>query len=325
MACVERLLLLEHANVGNILVKAVTLALLASDDLSHQLNIVPRTTRFNAMFKALTVCGLALQLVFDLKNCDRTTYSPVSRLRNAMSRAGSRATLYRLGHSSLSPPPISSPSPETLTCVTLSNLTAVDRQLEGLGTSLILCGINLLMLKSYFRSDAASRAQDGHILSMGALRKAYWAVNMLGVLAAVKRLAVVVFARRLGGAAAASDASASDPPRSLPLILPSVSFLQLVHALFLHPQTRLAMHAEEGMLGAVSSAPILRAMTLLSVYLWSLHGSYFASIGVNGAPHVRNAASRALGGVSRAWRWDSPIRFNAQMCAAIIIIAKLMA
>ena len=281
ISCIERFLLAEHTNSINILLYSSCLALFASSSLSRRLgSIVPPTDRFNVAFKLTVSIGLLCQLIFELKNCEKAQYSfskPTTR-SNLLPRSSSQGLMYASTGSSLSPPALRTPISNPLAKPIQLNITPVDRQLESVASSLMMFAMNQQILKSYFHREAAQVWESTAVLSLPTITKIYSACNLAGLFASIKSLLLTAFSSgRL-------DASACDPPRSLPLILPSFSFATLIHALFLHPQTEMVLTVPnqsivsnvsyatpELITKSGSSAPILRIMAILSLYYCQLH------------------------------------------------------
>lgn len=212
-----------------------TLALFVSDSLSKRIPLVPATTRLNVGFKTTVAAGLVAQLVFELKNVDRSVWlrstANASRGQSSagMTHANSGSSLYRLYGSnfSLSPEPVSQPSfaaarpggfpsnasaglqqlaPSPFPAAT-SNLTATDCALESVGMSLLMLAFNSLMLKRFFPQSGPvmgggggagtpAAAVTGSALSMPTMTKIYTLCNMVGLLGAFKQLLVAVFTER---------------------------------------------------------------------------------------------------------------------------------
>jgi hypothetical protein len=139
--CVERFLLCEHTGSLNILAALAGLAALGSERVARVLPLVPPTSRSNLPFKVLCVVGVALQLVQQLKSCERAVWVRASdkqsnansntaastdtskitslsapRPRNAVIGDSEEApSLYRVVATSLSPSPLLSPPMVTRT------------------------------------------------------------------------------------------------------------------------------------------------------------------------------------------------------------------
>ena len=376
--------------------------------------IVPATTSSNVAYKTLVSLGLACQLFFELKNVERSVWKrigvrPGDQLRT-MQHASSGTSLYRLpSSSSLSPQPISfTPSNAQVTSavdaitavsgplptvvpVPLSNLTAVDRQLESVGMSLLMAAFNLQLLKVFLlqgrgaeQGTSVNTTLIGQMLfpPTSVIRKVYLMCNALGVMAALKQLTVAICSNQMqamkaatqgaaagsgrncgnnggsipaGGAASAAAAAAADPHRSLPLILPSFSFIELIHALFLCPQQgssaiemlgqSVIQESADGM-GARASATlstplsatvsVLRIMAILSAFYWSAHYKYTEGNGIGGAgaaaatdgsppPLHMPVASAASAAFQSFWRGTGQLASNIKIVACLLVFTKLMA
>ena len=279
-SCIERFLLCEHKNSPNILLFLGALYLFNCDSLSRRFGLVSLTSLFNLPFKWTVSIGFLFQLIYEIKNCSRVSSTTVNRNSSIrMQQLPSSVDLYTTtGASSLSPAPIStphrsvfmlrSPSPPPA-----SNVTSVDQQLAAVGHSLIMFAINQLILKVYFRSTVS---QSNLFISFKTIQAIYTSINVLGMLGSVKQLIVAYYGRsHVSSRSFQSDTSALSPS-SLPMILPSFTFLQLTHALMIRKR-----RAREEVVGAmflaltdklgltpnkVNSAPILRVMAIVSLY-----------------------------------------------------------
>lgn len=276
-ACIERFLLCEHTNSINILLYMATIALFASSSLSRRVGLFPaQTTPFHFAYRWVVVVGLVMQMVFELKNTDCVTWSRPARARNTLPRPSSAVAAFTTaGPSYLSPSPIAATRTGYFVMQSAqSNLTVFDRRMESVGSSLIMFAMNQLMLQAFFLRNAASLRGGSMQLPTTLITNFYSMCNVTGVLASVKHLLVSIFSRRR------LDPSQADPPRSLPLILPSLSFIQATHALFLRPPaadspsraSSAAVGSVDGLASSAlggsagSSAPVLRVMATLSLY-----------------------------------------------------------
>src|SRR5206468_3235034 len=102
--------------VSHLLRFGTALALFISDSFRRQLPLIPPTSRFNIWFKVLASLGLGAQLIFELRNVERTVWMrirrPAASMRTLTHDASSNA-LYRMpGSSFLSPAPIRTPHHE---------------------------------------------------------------------------------------------------------------------------------------------------------------------------------------------------------------------
>jgi hypothetical protein len=337
LVCIEKFLLCEHKNSANVLLYLVSLALFVSDTANKRLPppfapLVPPTSRINRTFKALVAAGLALKLIFELKNVQSSVW-----VRSVSGHGGSRAasvnndrdsgadSLYRLNGSALSPVPLSqqitpthiastssntvsaapssasSPSPmlrsassHTGAAKSVSNLTPIDRQLECVGAGCIMLAMNVLILKRFIapvveRSTdvpqtaiaastaavAAAGKAPSSLLSPTTVNRLYLAANVIGFAATVRNLIVALFAARAAqrarlrnNASSADDNSVSAAPhRSLPLLLPSFSYIELIHALLdAGARSRFEVAADSSL---SASMKVLRVMAVLSSFYWS--------------------------------------------------------
>ena len=405
LTCLEKFFLCEHKNSLNIVLFGATFALFVSDGFSRKVPLIPPTSRVNVVYKTLVSAGLLAQLIFELKNVDRSVWvhsravgSSAAGRGGAGGRPANGGMMYKLPSAfSLSPAPINFSSPlhnnanlsanggvalaplvPVLPVASTSNLTAVDRQLESVGLSLLMLAFNSLMLKVFFQRPLGAPGEHVSRWECNTVTKVYTVANALGMLGALKGLAVAIYRERarrrsfermaqsnnidlpsaLDAPSSAASAATADPQRSLPLLLPSFSFIQLIHALFIYPQSRtrvgeildasVSAAVPAGSAAAViskaasdigssaasaasstdssslmSSVPILRVMACLSLFYWNAH---YKSVDCNGSGGNGSTSQRGPALEPPSFlRGNTQLAYNCKLVACLLLFTQMMA
>jgi len=213
------------------------------------------------------------------------TMASASRVSVSVSGMGERSgsgVLYRCSRSGLSPPPLSNAARPSTPAME-SNLTRVDHATQSLASSLIMFAFNSLIIHRFISPLIIEPIQR---VSLRQLPRAIWQAmpnaskfymlcNTLGLLAAVRRVTLELIRRRTrhhhqhqhhhqrqphvassihSNTCASVSYNGGEEP-GLPLLLPSFTFMQLVHALFLQRSERInAASMSDGNTGAAAAA-----------------------------------------------------------------------